>query len=121
MQTGDKLTGTVTGIQPYGVFVSLENGTVGLVHISELKTGYVDNIYKILEVGQEVQVQVIDVDEFSGKTSLSIRSLEEEKQRIPRKHRFSSDKKKYGFEPFKKALPKWTEEALGFLTQKENQ
>lgn len=119
MKTGDKLTGVVTGIQPYGVFVSLENGTIGLIHISELKTGYVDNIHDILSLGQEVQVQVIDVDEFTGKTSLSIRSLEEEHHRLPRKHRFSSDKKKFGFEPLKRSLPKWTKEAMDFLGSSE--
>ncbi|WP_303974124.1 S1 RNA-binding domain-containing protein [Streptococcus merionis] len=121
MKIGDKLTGTVTGIQPYGVFVGLDNGIVGLVHISELKTGYVDNIYKVLDIGQEVQVQVIDVDEFTGKISFSIRSLEEERHRIPRKHRFSSDRKKYGCEPLRKAMPKWTDEALAFLNKEEGE
>ncbi len=119
MKTGDKLTGVVTGVQPYGIFVSLDDGTVGLVHISELKTGFVENIYKVLEIGQEIQVQVIDVDEFTGKTSLSIRSLEEEKHRIPRKHRFSSNKRKFGFDPLEKAMPTWIEEGLKFLKQKE--
>ncbi|MET3557494.1 general stress protein 13 [Streptococcus rupicaprae] len=120
MKTGDKLRGQVTGIQPYGVFVSLENGTVGLVHISELKTGYVDNIHDLFELGQDVKVQVIDVDEFTGKASLSIRSLEEEHHRLPRKHRFSSDKRKFGFEPLKKALPIWTKESLDFLENRQS-
>ncbi|MDQ0223317.1 S1 RNA-binding domain-containing protein [Streptococcus moroccensis] len=119
MKTGDKLTGIVTGVQPYGVFVSLGDGAVGLVHISELKTGFVENIYKVLEIGQEVQVQVIDVDEYSGKASFSIRSLEEEKQKPPRKHRFSSNKRKYGFEPLAQAMPKWIDEGFDYLTQKE--
>lgn len=45
MKIGDKLRGVITGIKPYGAFVSLENGTTGLIHISEIKTGYIDNIY----------------------------------------------------------------------------
>ena len=45
MKIGDKLKGVITGIKPYGAFVSLENGTTGLIHISEIKTGYIDNIY----------------------------------------------------------------------------
>lgn len=117
---GDKLIGLVTGIQSYGVFVTFDNGSVGLIHISELKTGFIDNIHDCLEIGQEVTVQVIDVDEFSGKTSLSIRSLEAENYRFPRKHRFSSDKRKYGFEPLKQSLPNWTKEALEFLQEKNS-
>ncbi len=82
MKIGDKLKGTVTGIQPYGAFVQLENGTTGLIHISEIKTGFVDNIYDHLKLGQEVLVQVVDFDEYTEKASLSIRTLEEEQQKF---------------------------------------
>ncbi len=47
---------TSTGIKPYGAFVSLENGTHRLIHISEIKTGYIDNIHTTLKVDQEVLV-----------------------------------------------------------------
>ena len=46
MRIGDKITGTITGIKPYGAFVALDNGTTGLIHISEIKTGYIENIYQ---------------------------------------------------------------------------
>lgn len=117
MKIGDKLKGQVAGLQPYGAFIALDNGITGLVHISEIKTGYIDNIHHSLTVGQEVQVQIIDLDEFSGKISLSLRSLEEEKRRQTRKNRFTTGKHRTGFEPLKKALPAWTEEALAFLNQ----
>ena len=45
MKIGDKLRGTITGIQPYGAFVELESGITGLIHISEIKTGYIENIH----------------------------------------------------------------------------
>ena len=70
MKIGDKLKGKITGIKPYGAFVQLENGSIGLIHISEIKTGYIDNIYQTLSVGQEVLVQVVDYDEYSQKASL---------------------------------------------------
>ena len=41
MKIGDKLEGTITGIQPYGAFVELESGVTGLIHISEIRSGYV--------------------------------------------------------------------------------
>ena len=83
MKIGDKIQGVITGIQPYGAFVDLDNQTRGLIHISEIKTGFVENIHDILKVGQKVLVQVVDYDEFTGKASLSLRTLEEEKQAIP--------------------------------------
>ena len=78
MRIGDKITGTITGIKPYGAFVALDNGTTGLIHISEIKTGYIENIYQLLKVGEKVLVQVVDFDEFTQKASLSLRTLEEE-------------------------------------------
>lgn len=118
MKIGDKMEGKISGIQSYGAFVELEDGTTGLIHISEIKTGYVDNIYQTLKIGQVVQVQVVDVDEFSQKASLSMRTLEEESQKLPRRHRFTNNRHKIGFAPFKKALPKWMEEAKELLQQK---
>lgn len=48
MKIGDKLEGTITGIQPYGAFVELESGVTSLIHISEIRSGYVSNIHDIL-------------------------------------------------------------------------
>ena len=79
MKIGEKLKGRITGIQPYGAFVELETGDMGLIHISEIRTGYIENIHEILHVDDQVLVQVMDYDEFSGKASLSMRTLEEEK------------------------------------------
>ena len=118
MKIGDKLKGKITGIQPYGAFVELENGTIGLIHISEIRPGYIENIHDSVKVGQQVLVQVVDYDEFSGKSSLSMRTLEEEKHRLPRRHRFSNDRCKIGFEPLGRQLPIWIKEAKKFL--KEN-
>lgn len=74
---GDELSGKVTGIQPYGAFVALDASTQGLVHISEITYGFVKDIHEFLEVGQEVHVKVLDVDEKASKISLSIRALQE--------------------------------------------
>ena len=111
MKIGDKLKGKITGIQPYGAFVELENGTIGLIHISEIRPGYIENI--------QVLVQVVDYDEFSGKSSLSMRTLEEEKHRLPRRHRFSNDRCKIGFEPLGRQLPIWIKEAKKFLKEEK--
>ena len=77
-QTGDTVSGKVTGIQPYGAFVALDDQTQGLVHISEITHGYVKEVSEYLAVGQEVDVKVLEVDEKSKKISLSIRALQEQ-------------------------------------------
>lgn len=112
MKIGDKLHGKITGIKPYGAFVALEDGTKGLVHISEIKSGYIDNINDILCKGQEVLVQVVDVDEFTNKASLSLRTLEEEKHTITHRHRFTNSRLSIGFKPLAKELPQWINEGL---------
>lgn len=68
---GEILTGKVTGISDFGAFVSLENGDKGLVHISEISNTYIDDISKILQIGEEVKVKVVSLDK--GKLSLSIK------------------------------------------------
>lgn len=112
MKIGDKLQGSITGIKPYGAFVALENGTTGLIHISEIKTGFIDDIHQILSVGQKVKVQVVDVDEFNQKASLSLRTLEEEKHHIVHRHRFSNSRLNIGFKPLEEAMPKWISEGM---------
>lgn len=115
MKIGDKLSGQVTGIKPYGAFVQLAEDSIGLVHISEIKTGYIDNIYNELQLGQEVRVQVIDVDDYSQKISLSMRTLEEERQHYPSRHRFSNSRARIGFEPLAKQMPIWIAESKAYL------
>lgn len=64
---GDIMNGEITGIQPYGAFVSLGDNQQGLIHVSEVKHGFIKNIEDDLKVGQKVKVQVIDVDEYTKK------------------------------------------------------
>ena len=116
MRIGDKLKGVVTGLQSYGAFVELETGVTGLIHISEIRSGYIDNIRDILKIGDEVSTQVIDIDEYSGKASLSLRTLETGNRKHFRHHRFSNDRHKIGFTPLAKQLPIWIKESKEFLS-----
>jgi len=72
---GDEILGEVTGIVEFGIFVKIEEGLEGLVHISEIDWGLVDNPHKFAKVGDKVRVKVIEVKE--GKISLSIKALKE--------------------------------------------
>ena len=119
---GQIIKGKITGIQPYGAFVSLDEETQGLIHVSEVQSGYTKSIHTLLNVGQPVTVQIIDIDEYSKKISLSLRTLEKKSPVIPyrRKRYFTNKNKKIGFATIAEQLPKWVDEALEELEQKEN-
>ncbi len=74
-QVGDVLSGEVTGAVDFGVFVKIEDGLEGLVHISELDWGLVEDTRSMFKVGQKVEVKVIEVKD--DKISLSIKQLRE--------------------------------------------
>lgn len=72
---GDEVEGEVTGAVDFGIFVKLEEGLEGLVHISEIDWGLVENTRTIFNVGDKVKVKVIEVKD--DKISLSIKQLRE--------------------------------------------
>ncbi|WP_027109088.1 CvfD/Ygs/GSP13 family RNA-binding post-transcriptional regulator [Lacticigenium naphthae] len=112
---GMKVKGKVTGIQPYGAFVSLDKYTQGLIHISELQHGYVKDIEEVIQVGDEVDVVVLDLDEYTKKISLSIRCLEPltiDEQGNSKRYRYGKKGSK-GFQSLADAMPRWTDKALG--------
>lgn len=74
-QVGDVIDGEVTGAVDFGVFVKLETGLEGLVHISELDWGLVEDPRALFKVGDTVKVKVIEVKD--GKVSLSVKALKE--------------------------------------------
>jgi small subunit ribosomal protein S1 len=74
-QVGDTLEGVVTGAVDFGIFVKIENGLEGLVHISEIDWGLVENPRSVYKVGEPVKVKIIEIKD--GKISLSIKALKE--------------------------------------------
>lgn len=72
-EVGDVVEGTVTGVVDFGVFVKVEEGLEGLVHISEIDWGLVDDPRNMFTVGESIQAKIIEsTDE---KISLSIKAL----------------------------------------------
>ena len=83
---GSIYDGTVTGLTKFGAFVKLEDGTTGMVHISEVSNEYVNDISEHLAEGDKVKVKVIEINE-KGKASLSIKKAmpEPEKPKFEKK------------------------------------
>lgn len=113
------LKGKVTGIQPFGAFVALDDETQGLVHISEISHDYVKDVNEYVQVGQEVEVKILDVDEASKKIKLSMKATQEAPKReksakparrgAPRRNETSNFKQEEapGFTVLKDKLEDW--------------
>lgn len=69
------VAGTVTRIEPYGVFLDIGTGRDGMVHISELAEGYVSSPSDVLSVGDRVEARVINVDRKARKVDLSTKEF----------------------------------------------
>ena len=85
-EVDEEYTGRVVGLQPFGAFVELLPGKDGLLHISRVAQGRVEKIEDVLAVGDEVKVQVLEVDE-KGKISLDRLDKPEAPQGAQKKER----------------------------------
>lgn len=65
----------VTGIQPYGVFIKLDDKTNGLLHISEISSGFVADINEWVNVNSLIKVKIIDIID-NTKVRVSLKALE---------------------------------------------
>ena len=74
IEVGNVFEGRVTGVKPFGAFVALPEGRVGMVHISEVSNEFVQDIAAVLHDGDIVKVQVINIAP-DGKIALSIKRL----------------------------------------------
>jgi len=85
LKEGDIVNGVVTNVTSFGVFVDL-GGLEGLIHVSELSWGRVHNTSDILQVGDDVQAQVLQVSRDKGKIALSLKRLKENPWEMLAKH-----------------------------------
>ena len=80
LEIGSIVEGKVTGVMPFGAFVSLPDNKSGLVHISEITKEYVKDINEHIKQGDEVKVKIIGIDK-NGKINLSIRQAEKKEEK----------------------------------------
>jgi small subunit ribosomal protein S1 len=75
LKPGMIIKGKVTRLAPFGAFVDIGVGRDGLVHISELASGYVENPAEIVTVGEEVEVKVLNVDRKRRQIELGMKEI----------------------------------------------
>lgn len=114
LENGQVVRGKVTGIQPYGAFVQLDEETQGLVHISEITHGFVQDINDHLKIGDEVDVKILEVNETENKVSLSIRATQEAPKKAERPAPAASQQSNEpaaGFNTLKDKLQEWIKQS----------
>ncbi len=71
MQVGQHVIGIVKNIRPYGAFIEIGGGIVGLAHIEDLSVARIKTPYERLKIGQKINVVVKSIDRYTGKVNLS--------------------------------------------------
>lgn len=101
---GDVVKGKVTGIEKYGIFLLMNDGYTGLIHISEISEKFVKNVYDYVQLNEVILSKVIEVDEENQRLKLTIKNFDYR----------NDDKKghedKDGFLLLKEKLPIWIAE-----------
>lgn len=75
LKIGDTITGKVAAIMPFGVFVSIESGGEGLVHISEVSWEKTEDASTLFKSGDSVTAKVVSVDTTTGRVNMSIKQM----------------------------------------------
>ncbi|MCI6107713.1 MAG: S1 RNA-binding domain-containing protein [bacterium] len=104
---GEIVTGCVTGIEKYGIFVSLDEYYSGLIHISEISDFFVKNPSDYVYVGETIKALVIDDSDLdSYHVKLSIKNID---YKFTKKKRKKIIETTSGFKTLQEALPGWIE------------
>ena len=74
-EVGKIISGSVSGIESYGIFVNLLDYYVGLVHISEISEGFVKDINDYVKVGDTIKAKVLEVDDEKFQVKLSVKDI----------------------------------------------
>ena len=85
-QAGELVKGKVTKITNFGVFVGLEDGLEGLLHISELSDDKIENPEDVVNVGDELEVKILRVDTEERKIGLSRRRVDWNEEQEAKEH-----------------------------------
>lgn len=113
---GQIVTGEVTGIEQYGIFLKIDEEHNGLIHISEISDFYVRNIEEYAKVGENIKAIVLEDNENSAKVKLSIKNID-------RTNQINEDRKiqetSSGFNTLRVLLDVWINDKLKQKIKKE--
>jgi len=97
---GSRVKGQVTSVPDFGVFLRIEEGVEGLIHVSQLSSERVDKPSNLYKVGDEVEAEVISIDPAERKIGLSIKALRRTEERLEMENYLKREKEggRFSFE-----------------------
>lgn len=111
-EKGKVVKGTITGIEPYGAFVSFDEYYSGLIHISEISHGFVKDIHDFVNIGDVIYTEILDIDEDDFQLKLSIKNISYKNKRKYSGKRQKINETTTGFKTLQLKLPGWIEQKL---------
>lgn len=112
---GDVVTGKVTGIESYGIFLAIDKNITGLIHISQISHNFVKNIYDCAKLGDEVEAKIIEINPLNDQFKLSIKELTACNEK---RCRCKIIETKSGFTNLGRALDGWIEDKFEDVLKK---
>lgn len=107
---GDIIKGQVTGIEKYGVFVSIDPYYNGLIHISEVSSDFVRDIHEYVSIGETIYCQILEVDSDNLHLKLSIKNINYKSDNSDNPIKET----RRGFLPLKENLDNWINEKIKY-------
>ena len=115
-EKGKIVTGWFTGVETYGIFVGLDEDYSGLLHISEISSGYVRNINDYVNIGETIKVKVLESDDDTFQVKLTIKDID---YRMNRRKRSKIVETPSGFHSLSKELDSWIQEKYQEIIKKQ--
>lgn len=106
IKVGKIVEGQITGVTKYGVFVSLEDNYVGMIHISEVSNKYIEDLNTLFKIGDLIKVKVLSIDEDKLQVKLSIKKVGNKNKRK------GIEEMGIGFTPLNEKMNEWIEERM---------
>jgi general stress protein 13 len=111
-RVGQVVEGQITGIKPYGAFVSIDANTSGLIHISELSEGFVKDVEMFVKIGDKLKLKILEIDPNNHQLRLSLKALNVNSRKSrPRLKPVIKLREKIGFASLKAQLNEWIKDA----------
>lgn len=120
-EVGQIVLGTVTNVKPYALFLEFEDGTTGLLHISEISDSFIRDIERYGSKGDKMKVMIVSIDENNGFLRVSYKKVppEEAYSSHTNSARKAPDTNDEDFAPLAEKLPEWIKDTLE-KAKKEN-
>ena len=119
-EVGQIVLGTVTNVKPYALFLEFEDGTTGLLHISEISDSFIRDIERYGSKGDQMKVMIVSIDDNNGFLRVSYKKVPEEERYSTHVNeaRIYLDESEKDFSELEKNLPIWIKETLKKVKEK---